>query len=143
MWYNYTNRAIQAPARTYTAARGGKKPSLCSVSPHKNCFFFLLKDSTTGCGRDGLRAESLCGFKRLYCKGWLDLSSPSFFVPKRTGSVLTLYIDETISFPFSALIWIRVKNVRSCWNPRSGFLLLLLLLLVCLSFFFSLFFFFA
>ena len=47
-----------------------------------------------------------------------------------------------ISFPFSALIWIRVKNVRSCWNPCSGFLLLLLLLLlllVCLSFFLSFF----
>ena len=43
-----------------------------------------------------------------------------------------------ISFPFSALIWIRVKNVRSCWNPCSGFLLLLLL--VCLSFFLSFFF---
>lgn len=42
-------------------------------------------------------------------QGWLDLSSPSFFVPKRTGSVLTLYIDEMISFPFTALIWIRVK----------------------------------
>lgn len=39
----------------------------------------------------------------------LDLSSTSLFVPKRTGSVLTLYIDETISFPFYALIWIRVK----------------------------------
>lgn len=54
-------------------------------------------------------------------QGWLDLSSPSFFVPKRTGSVLTLNIDEMISFPFSALIWIRVKNVRSCWNPASYF----------------------
>lgn len=42
-------------------------------------------------------------------QGCLDLSSPSFFVPKRTGSVLTLYMDEMISFPFSALIWIRVK----------------------------------
>lgn len=54
-------------------------------------------------------------------QGWLDLSSPSFFVPKRTGSVLTLYIDEMISFPFSALIGIRVKNVRSCSNPASYF----------------------
>lgn len=122
----------------YCRTRGGSQvfaPYPCT----KTAFFSLkrlyyrLWPGWTAC------KESLCGFKRLYCKGWLDLSSPSFFVPKRTGSVLTLYIDETISFPFSALIWIRVKNVRSCWNPCSGFLLLLLLL-VCLSFFFSSFF---
>lgn len=55
----------------------------------------------------------------------LDLSSPSFFVAKRTGSVLTLYIDEMISFPFSADIGIRVKKkkkkVRSFSNPVSYF----------------------
>lgn len=49
-------------------------------------------------------------------RAWLDLSSPSVFVPKRTGSVLTLNIDETISFPFSALIWTRVKMCA-----RAGF----------------------
>ena len=62
--------------------------------------------------------------------GWLDLSSPSFFVPKRTGSVLTLYIDEMISFLFSALIWIRVKK-----NPCA---LVGILLRVSASFFFCL-----
>lgn len=52
----------------------------------------------------------------------LDLSSPSFFIAKCTGSVLTLYIDEMVSFPFSALIGIRVKNVRFFSpNPASYF----------------------
>lgn len=47
--------------------------------------------------------KRLCGFKKHLLRGCLDLSSPSFFVPKRTGSVLTLYIDETISFPFTLI----------------------------------------
>lgn len=64
----------------------------------------------------------------------LDLSSPSFFIAKCTGSVLTLYMDEVISFPFSALIGIRVKNVRFFFfSPR---ILLRILLLACFFFFF-------
>lgn len=53
--------------------------------------------------------QRVCVALKALSQGWLDLSSPSVFVPKRTGSVLTLNIDEMISFPFSALIWIRVK----------------------------------
>ena len=62
LWYNYTNRTVQAPARTYTAARGGvrkkKAKSLLRISAQK-LLFSLLKDTTKGCGRDGLRAKSL------------------------------------------------------------------------------------
>lgn len=53
--------------------------------------------------------QRVCVALKALLQAWLDLSSPSVFVPKRTGSVLTLNIDEMISFPFSALIWIRVK----------------------------------
>lgn len=63
-------------------------------------------------------------------QGWLDLSSPSFFVPKRTGSVLTLNIDEMISFPFSALIWIRVKCALL---PESSFVFRASCLPFCLN----------
>lgn len=63
-------------------------------------------------------------------QGWLDLSSPSVFVPKRTGSVLTLNIDEMISFPFSALIWRRVKCALL---PESCFVFLPLVCLFCLN----------
>lgn len=103
-----------APARTYTAAR---ESQVFALYPTQNCFFkrhYRLWPGWTACKRVSVALKALL-------QGWLDLSSASFFVPKRTGSVLTLYIDEMISFPFSALIWIRVKNVRSCWNPASYF----------------------
>lgn len=79
--------------------------------------------------------KRLCGFKRHLLRGCLDLSSPSFFVPKRTGSVLTLYIDETISFPFSALIGITRQKMcalafESCFVFQAS----------CLAPFFPLFF---
>lgn len=60
--------------------------------------------------------------------GCLDLSSPGVVVPKRTGSVLTLNIDEMISFPFSrSYLDTRKKNC-------ALFLLGILLPASCLPF---------
>lgn len=100
LWHNYTTIQLQhEPILPH-----GKKLSLGCVSHTKLLSF---KNSRPWPGWTACK-ESVWLLKALM-RGWLDLSSPSVFVPKRTGSVLTLNMDEMISFPFSALIWIRVK----------------------------------
>lgn len=123
---NNFNSFLQMPrvSRTTTAPSSSNSSLVCRTGEPRlssQCPPHTQKppmQKIQSCGRRGLLARDLGGF---ILQGCLDLSSASFFGAKRAGCVLTLYIDEMVSFPFSALIGIRVQKVRSFSNPAFVF----------------------